>query len=107
MWSFERFDIGRPTLASYEAYEDLHYAFDEVGVPDELDAPTMGTLWVSRDVSILSILFAHLCSNSTFIVDQVCSLQPRGATGTGRGTYNVYANVLDQRTPNRVQWTRT
>ena len=61
LWSFGRFDIGRPTLASYEAYEDLHYAFDEVGVPDELDAPTMGTLWLSRDVSIVSMLFVHLC----------------------------------------------
>jgi hypothetical protein len=44
LWSFERFDIGRPTLASYEPYEDTIYAFDEVGVANELDALTMGTL---------------------------------------------------------------
>ena len=81
------------------------YAFGEVGVAEELDAPTMGTLWVCRDVSILSIQFAHLCSNCTFIVDQVCSLQPRWATGMGRGTYNAYVAVLDQLTPDRVRWT--
>ena len=53
------------------------YAFGEVGVAEELDAPTMGTLWVSCDVSIMSILFAHLCYYYAFNVQQVCSLQLR------------------------------
>ena len=61
LWSFERFDIGRPTLSSYDPYNDEMYDIDQVGVADELDAPTMGTLWLSRDVSIVSMLFVHLC----------------------------------------------
>ena len=77
LWSFERFDIGRPTLSSYKPYADEVYVFDLFGEADELDAPTMGTLWVSCDVSILSILFAHLCYYYAFNVQQVCSLQLR------------------------------
>jgi len=61
LWSFERFYIGRPALLSYEPYNDEMYAIDQVGVANELDAPTMGTLWLSRDVSIVSMLFVHLC----------------------------------------------
>ena len=61
LWSFERFDIGRPALSSYEPYDNEMYAIDHVGVADELDAPMMGTLWLSRDVSILAILFIELC----------------------------------------------
>ena len=61
LWSFERFDIGRPALSSYEPYDNEMYAIDQVGVANELNAPTMGTLWLSRDLSILSILFVELC----------------------------------------------
>ena len=61
LWSFEWFDIGRPALSSYEPYDDEMYAIDQVGVANELNAPTMGTLWLSRDLSILSILFVELC----------------------------------------------
>ena len=61
LWSFERFDIGRPTLSSYEPYADEVYVFDLFGEADELDAPTMGTLWLSRDVSISSLLFFLTC----------------------------------------------
>ena len=46
---------------SYEPYNDEMYAIDQVGVANELNAPTMGTLWLSRDLSILSILFVELC----------------------------------------------
>ena len=52
LWSFERFDIGRLTLSSYDPYVDEMYIFDHLGEADELDAPTMGTLWMSLDVSI-------------------------------------------------------
>jgi hypothetical protein len=61
LWSFERFDIARPALSSYEPHDNKMYAVDHVGVADELDSPTMGTLWLSRDISILSILFFELC----------------------------------------------
>ena len=44
LWSFEWFDIGRPALSSSELYDDEKYAIDHVGVNDELDALTMGTL---------------------------------------------------------------
>ena len=30
LWSFERFNIGRPTLASYEPYEDTMYTIDQL-----------------------------------------------------------------------------
>ena len=57
LWSFERFDIGRPMLSSYDPYGDEMSIFDQLGEADELDAPTMGTLWLSHEVSILSLLF--------------------------------------------------
>lgn len=60
LWSFERFDIGRPTLSTYEQYKDAMYGFDEDGVADEYDAPTMGTLWLCRDVSIVYTQFNHV-----------------------------------------------
>lgn len=49
LWLFKRFDIRRPTLLSYDLYGDEMYVFDQLGEADDLDAPTMGTLWLSRD----------------------------------------------------------
>jgi hypothetical protein len=57
LWWFERFDITRLTLSSYDPYDNEMYVFDHLGEANELDAPTMGTLWLSRDVSISSLLF--------------------------------------------------
>ena len=44
LWSFERFDIGRPQLLSYEPYENAMYHLDTDGAIDIIDRPTMGTL---------------------------------------------------------------
>ena len=44
LWSFERFDIGRPQLSSYEPYENAMYHLDADGAIDIIDRPTMGTL---------------------------------------------------------------
>ena len=91
---------------SYEPYNDEMYAIDQVGVADELDALMIGTLWLSRNVSILPILFVHICYYYALNLHQFCcSLQPRWATGTGRGTYNAYIAALDQLIADRVWWT--
>jgi len=50
LWLFERFDIGRPQLFSYEPYEYNFYTLDEFGVPDPMDGPTMGSIWCRRQV---------------------------------------------------------
>ena len=41
LWSFERFDIGRPRLRSYEPYEAAMYHLDDF---DPIDRPTMGSI---------------------------------------------------------------
>lgn len=51
LWSFERFDIGRPELSSYEDYEEAMYQVDAFGNRDPIDAPTMGSIWTKRNVS--------------------------------------------------------
>lgn len=51
LWTFERFNIGRPTLSSYDLYGDDLYNLDEFGVTNNVDMPKMGTLWFSQDVS--------------------------------------------------------
>ena len=61
LWLFERFDIGRPTLSLYDPYGDEMYVFDQLGEADELDTRMMGTLWLSHDVSISSLLFFLTC----------------------------------------------
>jgi hypothetical protein len=48
-------------LLSYDLYDDEMYVFDQLGEADDLDAPTMGTLWLSRDVSIPSLVFFLTC----------------------------------------------
>jgi hypothetical protein len=39
LWSFKRFDIGRPTLSLYKPYADEVYVFDQFGEANMLDAP--------------------------------------------------------------------
>ena len=65
LWSFERFDIGRPHLSSYEPYENAMYHLDADGAIDIIDRPTMGTLWTKRNVSIFYFIFFILivCSS--------------------------------------------
>lgn len=58
LWSFTRFDIGRPELSSYEPYEDDLYHTDDFGFDDPVDAPTMGTLWCKRNVRVSSLLLS-------------------------------------------------
>jgi len=36
LWSFERFDIGRPRLRSYEPYEEAMYHLDDDGYFDPM-----------------------------------------------------------------------
>lgn len=55
LWSFERFDIGRPCLSSYDAYDDDMYELDDFGLHDPLGGPTMGSIWCKRDVSTISL----------------------------------------------------
>ncbi|CAD6215358.1 unnamed protein product [Miscanthus lutarioriparius] len=55
----------RPTLSSYDPYNDEMYDIDQVGVADELDAPTMGTLWLSRDEWV-ACQFGHASRSSPF-----------------------------------------
>ena len=45
LWSFERFDIGRPWLCSYDLYEEAMYHLDDDGHFDAIDRPTMGSIW--------------------------------------------------------------
>ena len=45
LWLFERFDIGRLRLHSYEPYEAAMYHMDDDGDFDAIDRPTMGTIW--------------------------------------------------------------
>jgi len=52
LWSFERFDIGRPRLHSYEPYEEAMYHLDDDGDFDPIDRPTMGSIWTKRNVSL-------------------------------------------------------
>ncbi|KAF8661025.1 hypothetical protein HU200_057118 [Digitaria exilis] len=54
LWSFERFDIGRPELSSYEDYEEAMYQVDAFGNRDPIDAPTMGSIWTKRNVRRLT-----------------------------------------------------
>ena len=54
LWSLERFQIGRPQL-DLRAYEDSLYVPD-----DELDRPTMGTVWCRRRVSFMFIYFVRI-----------------------------------------------
>ena len=49
LWSFERFNFGRPQLKSYEPYEDAMYHLDADGVIDIIDRPTMGMIWMKRN----------------------------------------------------------
>ena len=55
--SFERFDIERPQLSSYEPYENAMYHLDADGAIDIIDRPTMGMLWTKRNVSIFYFIF--------------------------------------------------
>ena len=59
LWSFERFDIGRPRLRSYEPYEAAMYHLDDF---DPIDRPTMGSIWTKRNVSLFQfkILFTKV-----------------------------------------------
>ena len=52
LWSWERFDIERPRLHSYEPYEEAMYHLDDDGHFNAIDRPTMGSIWTKRDVSL-------------------------------------------------------
>ena len=68
VWSFERFDIGRPQLSSYELYEDAMYHLDANGAIDIIDRPTMGTLWTKRNVSIIYCIFFILKEHTCYLI---------------------------------------
>ena len=51
LWSFERFQIGRPQL-DLRAYTITLYV-----AADEVDRPTMGTVWCRRRVSFMIIFY--------------------------------------------------
>ena len=70
LWSFERFDIGRPLLSSYEPYELGMYHVDAFGQQDPIDAPTMGSIWTKRDVSF----FLTFSSFVTYLFDSIPNL---------------------------------
>jgi hypothetical protein len=53
-------------LSSYDPYGDKMYVFDQLGEADELDVPTMGTLWLSHDViSTICSYMLVLCFESS------------------------------------------
>ena len=52
LWLFERFDIRRPWLHSYESYEEAMYHLDDDGHFNTIDRPTMGSIWTKQDVSL-------------------------------------------------------
>ena len=56
LWSFERFQIGRPQLDLRAYTISLYVAADEV------DRPTMGTVWCRRRVSFM-IIFLYCNHN--------------------------------------------
>jgi hypothetical protein len=47
LWSYERFQVGQPAMDHSSYGHALYY-------PDEVDRPTMGTLWCRRRVSYFS-----------------------------------------------------
>ena len=68
LWSFERFDIGRPQLSRYELYEDTMYHLDADGAIDIIDRPTMGRIWTKRNVSTIYSIFFILKEHTCYLI---------------------------------------
>ena len=58
LWSFERFQIGRPQLDLGAHVVSL---YDE---DDDVDRPTMGTMWCCRQVSFMIIYYFSYCNHN-------------------------------------------
>lgn len=85
LWAHKRFDIGRPHLESYASY-----GIDEMyksGLEDIDDRPTIGSLWIHREVNCTLQCIFH----STFLF---CALSR--FTGTNH-IFHVFAAEVGER----------